>query len=74
MPTKQGEINCARSLTSMSYPRFHLFVEEGSDNLLFKLHLDQKRPSYSGVSAHNGEYEGEIIEKEAKRIKNIIQE
>jgi len=63
------------------YPRFHLYLkidgstcspQEGKD-LIFNLHLDQKKPVYEGTSAHSGEYEGKIIEKEAERIKNNLQ-
>jgi len=96
------------------YPRFHLFLKiEGEEsklssspfadaqekgNLVFNLHLDQKRPIYphtkrgqgavgtkinkvnprygvgvyKGAPAHAGEYEGEVVEKEAKRIKEIL--
>ena len=36
------------------------------------LHLDQKKPSYEGAAAHSGEYEGELVEKEAERIKQIL--
>ena len=70
---QEGEFNCVKTITSMSYPRFHLFIEEKDNDFLFKLHLDQKKPSYSGNSAHSGEYEGGIIEKEAQRIKQIVE-
>ena len=36
------------------------------------LHLDQKKPVYKGAPAHSAEYEGEVVEKEAERIKKII--
>ncbi|PIV45080.1 MAG: hypothetical protein COS25_01695 [Candidatus Nealsonbacteria bacterium CG02_land_8_20_14_3_00_37_10] len=55
------------------YPRFHIYLKVENDNLIFNLHLDQKRPIYKGTTAHSGEYEGEIVEKEAKRIKQILQ-
>jgi len=39
------------------------------------LHLDQKQPSYGtkGVHAHNGEYFGPMIDEEADRIREILQ-
>jgi len=43
------------------------------ENLIFNLHLDQKRPIYKGVTAHSGEYEGEVVEKEVERIKKILE-
>lgn len=54
------------------YPRFHLYLKLEGGNLIFDLHLDQKRPIYKGVPAHSAEYEGEIVEKEAGRIKKTI--
>jgi len=54
------------------YPRFHLYLKVKNENLIFNLHLDQKRPIYKGAPAHSGEYEGEIVEKEAERIKQFI--
>lgn len=54
------------------FPRFHLFLEIKNDNLIFNLHLDQKKPIYKGAPAHAGEYDGEIVKKEAERIKRTI--
>jgi len=54
------------------YPRFHLYLKIENGNLIFDLHLDQKRPIYKGTTAHSGEYSGEIVGKEAKRIKQIF--
>jgi len=69
---KKEELDCVRYLSSQSYPRFHLYIKEDGDNLRFNLHLDQKKPSYKGSSAHSGEYEGDLIEKEKERILKII--
>ena len=44
------------------------------ENLIFNLHLDQKRPIYKGAPAHAGEYDGEIVSKEAERIKEILKQ
>ena len=44
-----------------------------NENLIFNLHLDQKRPIYKGVTAHSGEYEGEVVEEEAERFKKILE-
>jgi len=38
---------------------------------MFNLHLDQKQPSYAGAHAHNAEYEGEIVEREIERLKQL---
>jgi len=64
---------------SRSYPRFHIYLKvDGStgslqDNLIFNLHLDQKRSTYQGTTAHSGEYDGEVVEQEVERVKQIIQ-
>ena len=41
--------------------------------MTFKLHLDQKKPIYEGAPAHAGEYDSELVQKEAERIKQILQ-
>jgi len=66
------EWNCARSLAGRDYPRFHLYIKKEGDDLRVNLHLDQKKPSYAGASTHSGEYEGEVVEEEAKRIQEIF--
>ena len=38
------------------------------DEIVFDLHLDQKKPSYVGTKAHGGEYDGPTVEKEMSRI------
>jgi len=68
---KGEEFNCIRPLGSRDFPRFHLFIEE-NDKLIIKLHLDQKRASYEGSPAHSGEYESEVVQREAQRIKKVI--
>ena len=72
-PHKAGEISYARSLeASRFYPRFHIYVQNLSNQgLEISLHLDMKRPSYAGTSAHSGEYDGELVSGEARRIKTI---
>ena len=52
---------------------------------IFSLHLDQKKTSYparnasrhsdaggEGWHAHSGEYDGEVVENEAERIKGVL--
>lgn len=60
-------------LTSEFYPRFHLYVKQDERNIIFDLHLDQKKPSYQGTRAHGGEYDGPTVEKEMDRIAGWIQ-
>mgnify|MGYP001605057255 CR=1 FL=1 len=69
--TERGETNMARSITYGDYPRFHIYAKEEGDTIIINLHLDQKRPSYEGSSAHSGEYDGDLVEREAERIKKM---
>ncbi len=55
-----------------NYPRFHIYLEEKNEDYIINLHLDQKKASYKGSHAHNAEYEGEVVEREAERIKSIL--
>jgi len=68
------EADFSRILSASGYPKFHLYVKsKGNDNdIVFNLHLDQKRPSYKGTSAHAGEYQGPTVAAELERIKKII--
>ena len=69
--TPEGELNCVRAISG-NYPRFHIYLKEDKDVLIFNLHLDQKKPSYEGTRAHGGDYESEIVRGEVQRIKEII--
>jgi len=69
---ENSEYNLVRRLGINNYPRFHIFVRQAGDRLLFGLHLDQKQPSYKGSHAHSGEYDGPVVEEEADRIKEIL--
>ena len=50
--TPEGELNCVRPLAG-NYPRFHIYAESNEHTITFKLHLDQKKPSYGGETAHS---------------------
>jgi hypothetical protein len=69
---ENGEYNLVRKLTGENYPRFHVYLRQAGDRLVFSLHLDQKKPSYAGSHAHSGEYDGPLIENEADRIKALL--
>jgi hypothetical protein len=63
------EVSFVRRLGRTSgYPRFHVYVNEYDKYFEVSLHLDQKKASYKGTSAHAGEYEGPQVENEARRI------
>ncbi len=67
-------VNPAGSAGKNGYPRFHIYSRMEVGNLVLNLHLDQKRPIYEGTTAHSGEYDGELVGKEAERIKEILKE
>jgi len=71
---EKGELVFVRPLQGVPYPRFHIYLRENKETkeIIINLHLDQKMPRYKGVSAHSGEYEGKVIEEEAERIKNSL--
>jgi len=73
-PHQGGEVSFARSLDGRNfYPRFHIYLNQSPDVLEINLHLDMKKPSYEGTTAHSGEYGGKLVEEEAQRIKRVVE-
>ncbi|MBI4812283.1 hypothetical protein HY798_02430 [Candidatus Falkowbacteria bacterium] len=66
---RSGQESFVRRLGGGFYPRLHMYFENRGEQVIFNLHIDQKQPSYEGASAHNAEYEGEIVEAEIERLK-----
>ena len=73
---ENGELAFARPLSSAGsgYPKFHIYLnmEKFPRETSLNLHLDQKKPVYRGTAAHSGEYDGELVEKEAERLKQTL--
>ena len=75
LDSKTNELKFSKYLGAQ-YTRFHIYCTEptqggqisGERRVLINLHLDQKRPSYKGTSAHAGEYAGPVVEAELQRI------
>jgi hypothetical protein len=67
---KKDELEFARP--ARGYPRFHLFIKTKNNTLIFNLHLDQKKPIYESAPAHAGEYDSDVVVKEAERIKQTL--
>lgn len=67
-----GETSYVRRLGPEFYPRLHAYPEETKAGLQINLHIDMKRASYEGFTAHSGEYEGPLLDKEAERIMGIV--
>ncbi len=70
--TRQGKRSYVKLLSRTPYPRFHAYIDEQDTGFQINLHLDQKAPVYKSVSAHAGEYDGPIVEREVARIEAII--
>lgn len=70
--TRNGEVSYVKRVHGDWYPRFHVYILEKKDKIIFNLHLDQRAPVYEGVKAHAGEYNSEVVKKETERIKKFI--
>lgn len=68
-----GQISYTKRAGSQQFPRYHAYVEDIDRGLQVNLHVDQKQASYSGTSAHAGEYEGPLVEQEMRRIRDYIE-
>ena len=68
---KSGEMRFYKSLSSGLYPRFHIYClfDKAKKMLAVNLHLDQKAPVYEGAAAHSGDDGGEVVSREAERLK-----
>ena len=60
-----------KRLGGYHYPRLHMYVNENNGKIIFNLHLDQKQASYQGSHMHNAEYDGEVVEREIARLKEL---
>lgn len=69
---RTGQESMVRRLGGDFYPRFHLYIENRGEQVILNLHLDQKQPRYEGATAHNADYDGDVVEREIERIKKII--
>ncbi len=63
------ETSYVRAFGRGGYPRFHCYIEYMENSFQINLHLDQKKPTYGEGTAHSGEYDGDAVEEEGKRIK-----
>jgi len=70
--SRNGEISFVRRLSVGLYPRFHVYIKKDRECFVLNLHIDQKKASYTGHTAHSGEYDGVVVRHEGERIKEII--
>lgn len=61
-----------RKLSSGHYPRFHLYLNEERDQIVFDLHLDQAKTRYDGQTAHNADYDSPEVKNELARIYQLL--
>lgn len=69
---RMNKTSYAKRIHRDFYPRFHVYIQIENDAIVYNLHLDQKRPIYEGVTAHSGEYDGDVVEREGERIKAYL--
>jgi hypothetical protein len=72
LPGRGGDDSYIRVMGRSPYPRFHVYIQERDNQLIINLHLDQKQPGYGVSARHNGEYEGPVVETEARRLIQLI--
>lgn len=70
---RKGEVSYVRVFGPSGYPRFHAYLELIPGGFQINLHLDQKKPTYGSGTAHSGEYDGEVVEREGARIVSVIE-
>lgn len=61
-----------KGLTEQRYPRFHMYITETPEEVVFDLHLDQSATRYEGQGAHNADYDSEQVKNELTRIAHIV--
>lgn len=66
-----GDDSFVRRLGANFYPRLHVYYKFEGDNIIFNVHLDQKQASYAGSHMHSGEYDGEVVEAEIERLRQL---
>ena len=57
---RTGEMSFVKRVGGGDYPRFHIYTRTSAKGSIeVNLHLDQKKASYEGTTAHSGEYDNE---------------
>jgi hypothetical protein len=70
--TRSGQMSYTKRAGSDRFPRYHAYVEDQDGGMQVNLHVDQKEATYSGTSAHGGEYEGPLVTQEMNHIATFI--
>jgi hypothetical protein len=75
---KSGRLSFSKRIGGSDYPKFHIYINKEANrsptpaNFFLNLHIDMKKPSYKGSSAHSGEYDSDLVKQEATRIENTL--
>lgn len=69
---RTGHSSFVRAFGRNNYPRFHVYVLEDNNKIVFNAHLDQKQAIYEGVSAHSGEYDSPLVKEELERLQALL--
>ena len=67
-----GKDSYARKLTAGRYPRFHLYLKEDSQEIIFDLHLDQTSSRHENQTAHNADYDSQEVKDELIRLYGFL--
>ena len=71
---RSGKESYSRRLGRGIFPKFHMYIKDQGEKIVFDLHLDQKQVSYKGQNMHSGEYDGTAVEGEIERIFVMVRE
>ena len=67
----EKNLSFSRPIFQERYPRFHIYYDKEKGEI--NLHLDQKPPKYEFAHDHGAEYDGKVVEEEAKRLEIFFQ-
>ncbi len=72
---EDSELSFIRRVGLDDYPRFHIYLRiyPKSKQIIFNLHIDQKKSVFKNYPDHGAEYEGKVIEQEAERIMGVLE-
>lgn len=69
---KSGKDSFSRKLSTGHYPRFHMYINETDQEIVFNLHLDQTSSRHNNQTAHNADYNSEEVKNELIRVYQIV--
>lgn len=71
---RQGVDSFVRRVHGAEFPRYHLYVNNESENeMICSVHIDQRAPSYQGTHAHGGDYDSPLTDAEIERLQAFTQ-